>query len=187
MACRVLKLGDAVDVERGLGSHAGVRVSTATWTHRPGIHAAHDAALQTPQRPGRLAVVVERQDDGILMTVHGERSTIFAPDTPSAIDAFINRTRVRGGTSAVDVTFTNFDPEQARGFIRSAQLHARPGQRPQVNAAVDMKGNAAAVARARSGQWDIARATIETRQLNAAGDVAHTLAIPRSAPDPHCG
>ena len=175
---QVLKLGDAVNAERGLGSHAGVRVSTATWTHRPGIQATHDAALQTLQRPGRLAVVVERQDDGILMTVHGERSTIFAPDTPSAIDAFINRTRVRGGTSAVDVTFTNFDPEQARGFIRSAQLHARPGQRPQLNAAVDMKGNAAAVARARSEQWDVARATIETGRVNAAGDVAHTLAIP---------
>ena len=175
---QVLKLGDTVNAERGLGAHAGVRVSSATWTHRSGIHATHDAALQTLQRPGRLAVMVERQADGILMTVHGERTTIFAPDTPSAIDAFINRTRVRGGTSAVDVTFTNFDAEQARGFIRNAQLHARAGQRPQVNAAVDMQGNAAAVTRARTANWDIARATIETRPLNAAGDVVHTLAIP---------
>ena len=175
---QVLRLGDTV-AERGLGAHAGVRVHTRTWSHQQTVLPHHKAALEELHRPGRLAVLVERKNDGVVLTVHGESSSIVAPDTASAIDAFVIRTRAHGATSqAVDVTFTNFNPEQARGFIQSAQLHAPAARRAQINAVVDMKGRPATVARVRATEWDVAAAKIETRALNANGDVAHTLAIP---------
>jgi hypothetical protein len=176
---QVLKLGDAPVAERGLGTHAGVRVSSATWTHQRTIAPGHDAALQMLQRPGRRSIVIERRQDGILMTVDGETSTIFAPDTPSAIDAFISRTRAPGKEMpSVDVTFANFDPDQARGFIRSAELHTPADRRPSVNAVAQGKVNFAGVARARQMEWDVAAAQIRRQPPNGAGEVAHTLVIP---------
>jgi hypothetical protein len=175
---QVLKLGDTPIAERGLGAHAGVNVSAATWTRHPGIRPAHEAALRTLERPGRIGIIVEREPDGIVMAVHGETSTIFAPDTPSAIDAFMARTNASEGALAVDVTFANFAPEQARGFLRSAQLHAPTGRRPQINAVVDGKGNAAVVADVRKTNWNVAAARIGTRPSSRAGVVLHTLEIP---------
>jgi hypothetical protein len=184
----VLKLGEKSVLERGLGVHAGVRVSPATWTHQPAIHTGHEAALAVLQRPGRRAIVIERQADGIVMTVHGESSTIFAPDTPSAIDAFVTRIRTQAaGTPPppVDVTFTNFEVEQARGFIRSAQLHAPDGRKSPVDAIVQGKHSLAEIAKRRQVEWNLAAAKLESRRLNLAGDVVHTLEIPaRQAASP---
>lgn len=176
----ILKTGEAQIADRGLGAHAGVPVSPATWSHRSGLHPAHAAKLKMLERPDTLGIVIERQQDGILMSVQGQRSSIFAPDTPSAVDAFVARTRPGGGGSPprVDVTFANFEPEQARGFIRSAELHTPQGRRGRVNAMVEVDGNVAAVARARRTEWNVGAAKVETRRVNVAGDVEHSLEIP---------
>jgi hypothetical protein len=120
----VLKTGNVPIVERGLGSHAGVRVSPATWVHQRKIHGPHALWLAL-ERPGSVGIVIERQANGILMSVEGESASIYAPDTDSAIDAFVARTRGgAAGASKVDVSFANFDAEEARSFIRSAELHS---------------------------------------------------------------
>jgi hypothetical protein len=179
---RVLKAGDLTIAERGLGTSTGVRVTPSTWTYRDGIDAAHAAKLKTLERPHSLSVVVERsrEQGGILLSVGGEHSTIYAPDTASAVDAFV--TRVPSGSTGsryIDVTFANFEPEQARGFLRNVELHEPGVLRGRVNAAVtDGERGVAAAADVRRGEWNVAAATFETRTLNAAGDVRHVLEIP---------
>jgi hypothetical protein len=175
----VLKTGDVPIVERGLGSHAGVQVSSATWIHQGDIHAPHALWLKALERPGSVGVVVERQPNGILMSVQGESASIFAPDTVSAIDAFVSRTRAgSAGALKVDVSFANFDAEQARGFIRSADLHSSSPLRGRVNAMIQLDGNPGALARARQVEWNGAGARLETR-INRLGNVVeHELEIP---------
>ena len=175
----VLKTGKAPIVERGLGSHAGVRVSSAKWIHRGEIHPAHAARLQRLERPGSVGIVIERQPDGILMSVQGESASIYAPDTVSAIDGFVARTRAgTAGASKVDVTFANFDAEQARGFIRSAELHSPHQLRGRVSVMVEVDGNVGAIARARKVEWNVAGARVESRRINPLGDVEHQFEIP---------
>ena len=175
----VLKSGDAQVVERGLGSHAGVRVSSATWIHRSDVHPSHAAWLKTQERPRAVGIVIERQPNGILMSVQGESGSIYAPDTVSAIDAFVARTRTAtAGASKVDVIFADFDAEQARSFIRSAELHSAHPLRGRVNAMIQVDGTSGAIARARKIEWDVAAARLESRRIDAVGGVQHLLEIP---------
>jgi hypothetical protein len=175
----VLKAGNVPITERGLGSHAGARVSSATWIYQGEIHGPHAAWLKTLERPGSVGIVIERQPSGLLLSVQGDSASIYAPDTVSAIDAFVARARTRAaGASKVDVTFANFDAEQARGFIRSAELHSPYPLRGRVNAMIQVDGNGGAIARARQIEWNAAGARLESRQAGSIGPVEHQIEIP---------
>ena len=174
----VLKSGNVPITERGL-FHTGVRVSSATWIHQSEIHEPHAAWLKTLERPGTVGIVIERQPSGFLLSVQGESASIYAPDTVSAIDAFVARARAgTTGASKVDVTFANFDAEQARGFIRSAELHSPHPLRGRVNTMIQVDGNGGAIARARQIEWNAAGARLESRQVSSLGPVEHQLEIP---------
>ena len=182
-----LKIGDSIKtLDRGLlQAHVGARVDARTWTYLDRIPQAHSARLSPLERPNILPIVVERRQGDLLITQGGNRATVTAPDTISGVDAMVTMVGDEGAASRhVEISFVNFDADQARGFMRAAESHTPVGLRGRMQGLVEPSGelNAAASARLRKGSWDPARTTVA--ETLAAETKVHAIDIPARSGSP---
>ena len=139
--------GEAKPAElRGLQSaHLGSGGEAIGW--RPSVTAVspEDGAVLRAFDPRKAAgtqelkpFVITRKVDGSFVVVGGPAQRVEAADLPSAIDAVTSSIRNGSVSGDVNLHFRGFDPRQAKGFVRTADLDlAESNVHPKLYASVE--------------------------------------------------
>src|SRR5262249_54998185 len=155
-------------------------VESQTWAFLGDVQPAHAARLATTDRPNIMPIVVERRAGDVLVSMPGR--TAKAPDTVSSMDAVVTMIPdQKNAAQHVEFRFVNFDAEQARGFVQSAEAHAPDALKGNVHGVVEPPNEPNALAAFAGGKkpaWDPAHATATESALAQSELKLHAIEIP---------
>ena len=106
------------------------------------------------------AVIVTRNQDGTYLVVHGPDQSLRANDLPSAIDATIACVR-SDDAEFVNLHFRGFEPRQAKGFVRSAELDMEPEAAKRISASIEETLAPEDLERLAKENYDFSRAEVK--------------------------
>jgi hypothetical protein len=147
-------------VHLGLGGEAAGWAPSGNWI--PLEDGKVLAALEPRTGPvNKLgSVVITRNGDGGYLVVHGSNQAIRAADAPSAIDAAL--TCVKNDESpTVHLHFRGFEPRQAKGFVRTAELDMDPQTAKRISASIEESLSPEDLARIAKEDFDFSRAEVK--------------------------
>ena len=139
-------VGDAKPAElRGLQSaHLGSGGEETGWRPSATAVSPNDGAVLRAFDPRKANTqelrpfIITRNADGSFVVVGGTAQRVEASDLPSAIDAVTSTLRSGSVSEDVNLHFRGFDPRQAKGFVRSADLDlAESNVHPKLYASIE--------------------------------------------------
>lgn len=146
-------------------AHVGAGGESAGWRPAGTAIPPEDSDVLVAFKPRKGAVnrlgsvIITKNPDNTYLVVNGSEQIITASDAPSAIDAALMCIR-NDDSATVNLHFRGFDPRQAKGFVRTAELQTDPETATRISATIEESMSPADLGKLASEDYDFKRARV---------------------------